>query len=156
MKRSIVFVGLGLGIFIVVPAHAYKYTFNNKSDKDAEVQFKLAGDMTTNYKTETVKVAANSSASISIPEFWRAGLCIDVSSIMIKFDGDFKKPFFLESLYSSENFDYMVRTKKMAPGYKINAEDGAANAMFKPAMQCFDRTYDFTYHEYHTYPVLKY
>ena len=141
---------------VAVPVHAYTYTFNNKSDKDAEVQFKLAG---VDEPTETVKVAANNSASITISVWNRAGLCIELESIKIRFfPDDFKKPWLTTEAYGSQHFDYVVQNKKMPPEYavrRISAENAAHDSAWGAPMQCLDRTYDFTYVEQNTYPVLR-
>ena len=117
MKTSSITMLLSFGLFIASTAHAWTYTFTNKSEIDAEVQFKLAADMTTNYKTETLKVSANKSESFTAPEWYRVGLCIDLPSITIRFlpNGTFKRPYVLCCNDGSRFrgvFDHIVRTKK--------------------------------------------
>jgi hypothetical protein len=162
---------LSLGTLIAGTTYAYEYTFVNKSDLDAEVQFQLAADLTTGNKTQNIKVLANKAASISIPEWWRAGLCINLTSIKIKFlvaDGSiFKKPL---PIYESNDFDYIVRTKELPANYatrdrvSLSAEDyvnkpgldpGWAKDGWPVTFLCFNRTFDFAYHIKNNHPVIR-
>lgn len=85
---------LSLMMLVAGKIQAYTYKFNNDSQKDIEVQFQLIADITTNNKLQKVMIRAKDTASITIPEWFRSGLCMDAGSIEVRFlpDGKFTQP----------------------------------------------------------------
>jgi hypothetical protein len=156
-------IGLSVLVLSAVKLQAYTFTFNNTSEFDAEVQFKLAADVVAKFPLQTVKVPAKGSGSVTISEWWRAGLCIDLASIEIKFlpDGVFKLPWPAGGTW----FDEVVQTKKMP---KIYAEAGKINATAESEVnkgyrsfgkmfniECSNAVIDITYHEHNRHPVIR-
>lgn len=147
---------------IAFPLGAYTYTLENKSNKEAEFQFQLAADITTNYKTETVKVPANGTAQLTIPEWYRAGLCVNLSSIKIRFlpNGEFKKPL----VVNPGPFDNTVLPTGEVPRNATNCERSSKSTSTEglakecPGLDehlyCFDTTFTFTSSN-DGYPLLK-
>lgn len=170
---------LSVSACIPVSVHAYTYNFNNESDLAAEVQFKLAADITTaSSHVQKVTVPAHSSNSITIPDWNRKFLCIDLYSIEVKFlpDGTLKKPY-----VESKNIDFahIVKTHKMPERFMQSGGKGLIGGrlmdytpenllkyaddlgMWKQGgvhivILCGDQTFDFTYHEVNKYPVMRY
>jgi|GEM_PF-4497991 len=155
-------------IFTSCSVNAYEYTFDNKSDFDAEVQFKLAADIVANFPIQTVKVSKNSSAPYNITEWHRVGLCIDINSIRIKFlpDGEFKQPGFLPSKRGGivntnkeeGDFEYVVRTKNMPPEFQKYGIKSAKAKVGNPSfggIECGNKTISFT-HTADMYPLISY
>lgn len=139
-----------IGACIPSLSHTYKYAFINRSDKAAEAQFKLALDLTTNYKIETVSIPANSTSSITIPEWYRSGLCIDPYSIRIRFlpNGTFQKPQLTKKWF--EELVQKHEFPKSAPYGSVSS----FNTLRVPSFECGDQTYEFTYYATDS-PIIK-
>jgi hypothetical protein len=146
MKTSYI-IAAGLGALIIIPAQAYKYRFNNKSDKKAIVKFKLALDLTTGNKDENVEVLAGNTNSINISELLRTGLCMNLQSLRVKFDGakDFAPVTFMQS---QAEFDRTAQTGRLgqeAQGWAIDLP------------RCGNITFDLSYRTYgaaEIYPIV--
>jgi hypothetical protein len=146
MKTSYI-ITAGLGALVVISAQAYTYTFNNKSDKKATVRFQLELDLTTNNKYQDVTVAAMGNdgkpgtASISIPEWYRAGLCMNLQSIRVKFenDKDFRPVLFMQD---QADFDSVMR-KGISIFTQQSSEQLSSGRFRWP--RCGDITFDVAY-----------
>lgn len=165
MKKICVIALLSFKLFVAFSAQAYTYTFNNKSDKEAEVRFQLAGIAEP---IETVKVAALGTATKNIGVWNRAGLCMPISSIEIRFlpSEQFKKPL----LVPQKIFDSYVNNgedfRKHLPEkfQSTTAEEIARIDQYGPRwlklkseLFCFDQTFIFyeTSGSLGVYPILR-
>jgi hypothetical protein len=131
MKPSYI-IAAGLGALAVIPAQAYKYTFNNKSDKKAIVEFKLALDLTTGNKDEKIEVLAGDTNFINISEWHRAGLCMDMQSIRVKFDG-------------AKDFSSVIITKSQDGFNRAAQKIGFIDRAHFSLPQCGNITFDLSY-----------